>query len=133
MRRIDFANQFNKISQNSTNDSFLVLPVVFFTLLTAIFLIFLLPSNKNIKIYQSQLSPSNYQTLLNNYLQILEQYPNNSLPAYSEENLRLAAKKALVLSSEAKIYYPQNNSLTSINRQLEEKISDKFPELIAKK
>lgn len=124
----DFANQFQKTRKTSKR-------LIGLSILSGLlaFLILLLPTTK-IKLYSSPQNPSSYQAILKQYLTILEKYQNpQSLPKVYEESLREAAKNALVFSSEAKVYFPNNQELVSLRNQVENQIVIKFPDLIAQK
>lgn len=134
MLKSDFANQFKRINHKESNSgrkSF-TLALAISTISALLVLIF--PSNNILKMYHNPSSPSTYQAFLKEYLSIFEKYPNTySLPEAYEENLKHAAKNALVLSSESKVYYPNNEMLITLTTQIEKEIGNKFPELIAQR
>lgn len=105
----------------------------FHTALIGIFvlLVLILPT-KSIKINHNFSSPSSYEAHLNNYLTILKDYSDPSnLPQSYEDNLKEAAKNALYLASETKTYYPDNEELLKLTKQIENQVGEKFPDLLA--
>lgn len=134
MLKTDFANQFNRINNKGSNSLAKAFTIVFTLTSISVFLILIFPSNNILKIYHNPSSPSTYRAFLKEYLNIFEKYPTTySLPKVYEESLKQAAKNALVLSSESKVYYPNNEALIKLTTQIENEIGNKFPELIAQK
>lgn len=124
----DYSNQFNKIKRTNRHFNLAI------SLAVSLFLVIILPSLKEIKLYTNPSNPSNYEAYLNKYLDILTKFENlQSLPQVYEEDLKTAAQNALTLVSESKVYYPNNQKLLNLTEKVEKQIGSKFPELIAQK
>lgn len=121
----DYSNQFYK-PKSKTRLNFAL------SLAISLFLVIILPSFKEIKLYTNPSNPSNYEAYLNKYLNIFTKYGDpQSLPQIYEEDLKIAAQNALNLVSESKVYYPNNQRLLILTAKVENQINSKFPELIA--
>lgn len=126
----DFANQFYQPAKTNKG------PAVLFGLGVFLFslMLLLLPSSKSIKTYLTPSTPSSYQAYLEDYLKIFSQYEDpGKLPKVYEESLKQAAQNALILSSQSKVYYPNNQKLVTLTAQIENQIESKFPEMIAQR
>lgn len=135
MIQADFADQYNtnKHSNMRSSKSLRLLTNIVFIAIS-IFLLFLIPTSKNLNLHEQISSPSSYQATLSGYLVILESHNNPSaFPSFYENDLKQVAINALNLSSESKVYYPQHQKLSQLSKQLEDEIGKKFPELIAHK
>ncbi len=135
MTYTDFADQYskNKGHQMRSNHISRLLMMISFTA-TLSLLLFLIPSQKELRLYEHISPPSSYQATLTEYLNILEQHNDPSIfPSFYENDLKRVAINALNLSSESKVYYPQHQRLSELSIELEQEIGKKFPELIARK
>lgn len=135
MRYVDFAHQYreNSLVKMSSNNYRRVLIFLTFIAVSG-FLLFIIPTQRELKLYEQISPPSSYQASMTEYLQILENHRDpQTLPLSYENDLKQVAITALNLSSESKVYYPKHQKLSQLSKELEQEIEKKFPELIAQK